>query len=449
MDNNLLEFYILLHASRNETFLLKIEQYLSTFSGNKSSLKNPKKYFTELNYQILFNLICMIRNKVNKLPSLPDIEFIINNIFKDEEEKKKDLFDLARDIYKSTEVVDFELIEEEVTTFIKQVRFSEAFTNSMKDIQSQNYESAIERLTKATQINFDNNLGVDIKDWNQIKDLIKTTNSSENIVATGYSFIDSPKILDGGLREGELGCVAAIPGLGKTLFLGNLAINAFLNGKKVLVVSFETSDMRLTSRFLSNLLRTTTKNITTNISTDADEELKKIHERDIMSQDGDLIIKEYPAKVISANDIMAYLLDLKRFKDFEPDLIILDYLLIMTTNDKKGIDASNTYLKYKTVSEEVRNLAKYLKIPIWTASQIGRDGQAEGGGSKAVTTSKEMSESRGIYDTVDCFFTLNQTINQKKKGELGLFIDKNRNGESGFSVNLEINYELMTITEKV
>jgi replicative DNA helicase len=265
----------------------------------------------------------------------------------------------------------------------------------------------------------------------------------------GYSFLDSPKILDGGLRGGELGCVAAIPGLGKTLFLGNLAINSFLNKKRVLVVSFETSDMRLTSRFLSNLLEASTKSITTNISTDTDEELRKIHERDIMSQEGDLIIKEYPAKVISTNDLMAFLLDLQRFKGFVPDLIILDYLLIMTTNDKKGIDASNTYLKYKTVSEEVRNLAKYLKIPIWTASQIGRDGQAEGGGSKAITTSKEMSESRGIYDTVDFFVTLNQTINQKKKNEIGIFIDKNRNGESGFSVSLEINYELMKIVEKV
>lgn len=446
MDKNLLEFYILLYASRNETFLLKIEEYLFT-GANKSNIKNPKLYFSEISYQLFFNVLCVIRNKIGKLPSLIDVEFVVSNLIKDNEDKKNGIIDLARDIYKSEEAIDFVLIEEEVHNFIKQVKFAEAFNSSMKDIQGQNYESAIEKMSKATQINFDSDLGLSIKDWSKVKTLLTETSSSDNVIATGYSFLDDVRILNGGIRGGEIGCVAAIPGLGKTLFLGNLAINAFLNGKKVLVVSFETSDSRLTSRFLSNLLNMDVKDVSRGFVSD-DDTVEDIHKRDVASQSGDLRIKEFPAKVVSTNDIMAFLLDLKKYEDFEPDLILLDYLLIMTTNDKK-MDASNTYLKYKTVSEEVRNLAKHLKIPIWTATQIGREGQAEGGGSKAITTSREMSESRGIYDTVDLFLTLNATQNQKKKQEISVFIDKNRNGESGKLVPLIVDYGHMSIKERV
>lgn len=446
MDKNLLEFYILLYSSKNETFLLKTEEYL--FTGlTKNNIKNPTLYFSEKAYQLFFNLLCVVRNKIGKLPSLRDIEFVASKLFEDDEELKADVLDLSKDIYKSTEVVDFLLIEEEAQNFIKQVKFAEALSDSMRDIKGMNYESAVERMSKATQVNFDSDLGISIKDWDKVKGLLEETNRGDNIVSTGYTFLDSPDILDGGIRGGELGCVAAIPGLGKTLFLGNLAINAFLDGKKVLVVSFETSDSRLTSRFLSNLLKRDTRVITKGVVAD-DETLEEIHKRDVASQTGDLRIKEFPAKIISSNDVMAFLLDLKKYEDFVPDMVVLDYLLIMTTNDKK-LDASNTYLKYKTASEEVRNLAKALKIPFWTAMQIGREGQAEGGGSKAVTTSREMSESRGVLDTVDFFATLNQTANQRKKNEISIFVDKNRNGSSGMMIPLVIDYDTMTIQEKV
>ena len=156
------------------------------------------------------------------------------------EEARDSVLDFAKDIFKSEEVVDFLIIEEETQNFIKQVKFTEAFNDSMKDIQGRNYESAIEKMSKATQISFDADLGLSIKDWDKVKTLLTETSSSDNVVATGYSFLDAPKVLDGGIRGGEMGCIAAIPGLGKTLFLGNLAINAFLNGKNVLVVSFET-----------------------------------------------------------------------------------------------------------------------------------------------------------------------------------------------------------------
>lgn len=237
MEDNL-EFYILLNATRDESFLLKIEQFL--FTGEKNKIRDPKNYFSDMTYQIFFNTLCHARNAMGKLPSIVDMEFLFSRMYKGDEDKLGSLRDLKNDIYKSSETVDFSLIEQEVEGFIKQVRFAEAFQDSMKDIQNRNFESAIEKMNKATQVNFDTDLGIHIKDWEQVKELITKVNDTSQVVSTGYNFLDQDKILDGGLRGGEVGCVAAVPGIGKTLFLGNLAANAFIDGKKVLVVSFET-----------------------------------------------------------------------------------------------------------------------------------------------------------------------------------------------------------------
>ncbi len=446
MDDNL-EFYILLNATRDESFLLKIEQFL--FTGEKNKVRDPKNYFSDMTYQIFFNTLCHARNAMGKLPTIIDMDFLFSRMFKDNPERLGSLKDLKNDIYKSSETVDFTLIEEEVENFIKQVRFADAFQDSMKDIQSRNYETAIEKMTKATQVNFDTDLGIHIKNWEQVKNLITEVNSSDKIVSTGYSFLDQDKILDGGLRGGEIGCVAAVPGVGKTLFLGNLASNAFIDGKKTLIVSFETSEMRVTTRVMANLLKMNTRDIIAGVSTGVYDHIKETFDNNISNMTGDIIIKEYPARVISTNDIAAFVMDLNRFENWVPDLIILDHILIMSPNNKGKYDDSQSYARYKAVSEEMRNLSKLLDIPIWTATQIGRAGQSEDGGTKAVTTSRDMSESRGIYDTVDFFCTLNQTLQQKKQLKLRLFVDKCRNGEAGGFFNLKVDYTTMSIVEDV
>ena len=75
------------------------------------------------------------------------------------------------------------------------------------------------------------------------------------------------------------------------------------------------------------------------------------------------------------------------------------------------------------------------------------------GGTKALVTSKNLSESRAILDSVDILVTLNMTDNEKKLGkddgvvEQRLYIDKNRNGASGEIINFTIDYNTMTVSE--
>lgn len=227
-----------------------------------------------------------------------------------------------------------------------------------------------------------------------------------------------------------------------TGFLGNFAVNSFLNGKKVLVYSFETSRERLAMRYYANLVKMDKKDML------LDEEafIAKVKET-VESMEGDLILKEYNANSVCANDLLAHVSDLKRYLNWAPDIIIIDYLLIMLTNDKK-MSSENGFKYYKTVTEEVRNIAKTLSIPVITATQINREGMSDRGGSKSVVTSKNIAESRGIYDTVDFFGIITQTAKEKEKNRYYLYVDKNRNDRTGVRIEYEVNYDFMTLEEK-
>lgn len=111
------------------------------------------------------------------------------------------------------------------------------------------------------------------------------------------------------------------------------------------------------------------------------------------------------------------------------------------------------YSYYKTVAEEMRNLATQFECPVFSAAQINRNGMGDKGGTKGIVTSKDLAESRGILDTADDLIIINQTDSEKKLGEKDgiseqrLYIDKNRNGSNGEVLTFTLNYNTMSIKE--
>jgi replicative DNA helicase len=276
-----------------------------------------------------------------------------------------------------------------------------------------------------------------LKDFEQIRELLNKSNYDKNTLKLGFSSFDN--ILS--VKSSEILCFAGLPGSGKSMILGDIGVKAFWEGKKVLMYSLENSSLRVFQRYLSNILKINSNEITA----DADGVVEKLKNK-ISETEGDIILKEYMSNQVCSNDLMAHINDLILYKKWKPDIIIVDYILLMRTNDKQ-MSNDNSYKYYKTVTEELRNIAKTFKVPLLTACQINREGQAENGGSKALLTSKNISQSRGILDTVDYFITINQTVMEKKKNEMRLYLEKNRNEESGKLAKCKINYEHMTMWE--
>ena len=70
-------------------------------------------------------------------------------------------------------------------------------------------------------------------------------------VPTGFFGLD--EMLDGGLLGGWLVILAARPSMGKTAFVGNVALNAAAGGDTCLIFSMEQNATELAERFLASL----------------------------------------------------------------------------------------------------------------------------------------------------------------------------------------------------
>lgn len=430
----ILEEMFVAYSLRNASYFLKIKPYLSTNSYKK------KCYFNDEKNQILFNLLARWYDKYTSFPTLKEVKLFIERINEDEDIKIY-LYSLIDKYYNNSEYdnLNEKNLLEEAENYILQQRIIESIALSQIDIEKGSYSNIVERMREAVSVNFDKDLGVSIKDYQMIVEKINGSLKGQNVLKTGLSTLDRLINLSGS----EIFVLAGLPGAGKTLILGNFAINAFNQGKKVLVYSMEVGIARLLIRYIANILKVS-KN---DIISETEKIANKLNIR-VSDTPGDIILKEYGSNQVSSNDLMAHINDLVMYNNWKPDVVIVDYLLIMTTNDKK-LSSDNPFKYYKTVTEEIRNIAKLYDVPVITACQINREGQADGGGSKSLLTGKNVAESRGILDTADYFITINQTAQEKKRNEMRLYIEKNRNNQTGDIIPCVVDYNFMEIKERI
>lgn len=411
---------------------MKVRRFLDT---NK---EKGKSYFSDEKYQDVFNLYCKYFDKYDKQPSKLTMTTLIDRTEQDEELKiyKQSIVEKMYS-YKSEEL-DVEYIESESEEFIKQARVYEAMGEAQIDIANQNYSAIVSKMEDAVRVSFDKELGLDLHNVDTAFERMNALND-EDCVSTGFKHLDS--FIDGGLHGKEIYILAAIPGGGKTLIMGNIGINAYLEGKNTLIYTFETSTERLLMRYYQNLTGYSKNEILLD-EEGARERLKEIQE----STEARLMVKEYNSNAVCSNDLIAHINDLRMYEKFEPDLVIIDYINIMRANDAT-LSSENSFKYYKTVAEEIRNIAKTFSVPVLTATQINREGMSERGGSKSLITGKDIAESRGVYDTADFFAPIAQTAKDKEKGKLYIIGDKSRNERTGWKIEYDIDYEHMKITE--
>jgi replicative DNA helicase len=426
---------------KDRSTFLKLAQYLTTKNWKKSS------YFNDNKLQFLINTCFAYSEKYKQMPT-EDIIFSeiekCNDMDDYLKEKTKTLFSSLRSVDYSQYSEDY--IKDEAVKFIKRERALEANYMCDSEIQKGNFDNLDKIMRKAINVNLDKDLGVSIKDVKATLPLIQEVHDDSLGCTWGSKTLDDRL---GRIQPGEIAAIAGLPGAGKTAWLGHFAIENVKKGKNVLMFSFEVSTQRLLTRIYKSLGNKKTSDLLNMTAEEAD----KIYNDSAL---GDLRIIQKPANTFSSNDIAATINDLITYLGWKPDLIIVDYLLITSTNDKRK-DSSDTYKYYKTVTEELRNVAVEFQTPLITACQLNRDAMGEKGGSKKVVTSKDISESRGVLDTVDYLFILEQTEEEKylekgsdgkgTKGAYRLRTDKNRNGDNSFLVPFIIDWQTMKIEE--
>ena len=321
-----------------------------------------------------------------------------------------------------------------VEGFAKKEAMKSAIAESISLIREDRVEEVEALVKKALLVNRDVDIGQDyFTDLSQRWDRM-FNKKHENKYKTFLPAINTS--LEGGLSAKELAMVVAPPGVGKSLFLVNQGVHSMMEGRKVLYVSMEMSEDKIAQRFdsiMTLIPQGKLKDVSTQLSV---KERLSIFQNQFPGSR--LIIKEFPTGQASINTIRSLLVQLKNYEDFEPDLLIVDYLELL----RPTRDIQQEYQAQQRISEELRGLGMENNFLVWTATQTNRQGRLV-----KVITDAELGDSYGKIRTCDFALSLNQSEEEFDNGQMRGYVIKSRNGRPRFIVPMEVDYSVLRMQE--
>lgn len=276
-------------------------------------------------------------------------------------------------------------------------------------------EGAIpEILTNALGVSFDTHIGHDF-----IEDALKRFDFYHRIEdRLPFDIEMFNTITRGGIPKKTLNVILAGTGVGKSLIMCHMAANNLRQGKNVLYVTLEMAEEKIAERIDANLFDIPIDQLNALTREMFDTKINRIKS----STHGKLIIKEYPTASAHTGHFRALLNELKLKRDFIPDIIYVDYLNICASARIKGLGgAVNTYSFIKAIAEELRGLAVEFNVPIWSATQVTREGFKS---SDIQLT--DTSESFGLPATADFMIAAITTEQLESMGQIMFKQLKNR-----------------------
>jgi replicative DNA helicase len=312
---------------------------------------------------------------------------------------------------------DLEYVEEEFTTFCKNQELKRALLESADLLNAGDYDSIRSRIESAMKAGMDKDIG---HEYN--KDV-------ESRYRVDYRpTVPSPwplvnKATQGGWGPGDLIIMFGNPGAGKSWLMVAAAAHAVKLGFKVNYYTLELGEDYVGKRFDCYF---------TGYSIDVVNKHRDEVQYQVDNLKGSLIVKEYPPKAASISTIKAHV---QKCIDMEhkPDMIIIDYVDYLRAPSK-----NRKFSERKDEIDDVfiatKGLAKELKIPILTPSQVNRMG--------AKDDVIEGDKAAGSYDKMmvaDVCLSLSRKKEDKVLGTGRMHVMKNRYGIDGMTYDLEMD----------
>ncbi|HIT51614.1 MAG TPA: replicative DNA helicase [Candidatus Aveggerthella excrementigallinarum] len=241
-------------------------------------------------------------------------------------------------------------------------------------------------------------------------------------VPSGFKDLDE---LFGGFRGGDLVILAARPGVGKTSFALNLAVNAAKAGTTVAFLSLEMSASQLTQRILCSEARVNLGNVRQGRMTDSD--WMAIIEASNTLYNLDIYIDDTPALSILELRAKAR----RELRSKEKGLIVVDYLQLMQPPRARA--DGNRAVEVGEISRGLKVLAKEMNMPVIALSQLSRAVEMRG---KKRPMLSDLRESGSIEQDADIVMFIDRSMDEMEaeqdgRPDLGtaeIIVAKHRNG---------------------
>jgi replicative DNA helicase len=246
-------------------------------------------------------------------------------------------------------------------------------------------------------------------------------------LATHYIEFDK---MTSGLQNSELIIIAARPSMGKTAWAINIAQNCAVRDHKVVAVfSLEMSKESLLRRMLASEAMVGSRKLQTGFIPREDKgKLIAALDRLMSSK---MFVDDTPGITLAEMRAKARRL---RQQEGALDLIVIDYLQLMTGPKSGGKGAENRTQEVSAISRGLKALAKEMRVPVVALSQLSRGSEQRAGDKKPLLS--DLRESGSIEQDADVVAFIHREEyydreNEDVKGQAEIIIAKQRNGPTG------------------
>lgn len=255
----------------------------------------------------------------------------------------------------------------------------------------------------------------------------------------GYSLLDKNI---GGVKPGDYTIIGAKSGVGKTTLALNIALNVLEQGKKVLIISREMTDVDVFDRFATMVSKIPSM---------------KFRNKDFTADDWKKFVSasgylgEYEGKLLIDNDSTKISDIIKLVRRYKPDLVVIDYLQLLSAED--GSKLENAERIIANISRNIRTMTLKYNCHVMALVQLNNSFKGMPHGENVIRQSatvyqdataviylhdlEDKEELKFVYSSVGGIGDTeaeNIIKNNKSKKSMSVYafkLDKNRNGATG------------------
>lgn len=320
--------------------------------------------------------------------------------------------------------------------------------NARQEMALEEVEIILGDLLKLRENNFDPGLRL-----SDVGRLIESLQESTSEFVTGITELDKAGFVP---VRGQLMLFIGVKGTGKSWFCIQIAKQALFRRKKVLHISLEMNEDQVQRRYYQSIFSVTKREASVQVAVIERNSLNKIdsltmetvkpeftldspnlldelnsHVRWFESKLNDLIIKRFPTRGLTVQQLEAYLDALESTEGFVPDLVVLDYPGIMKTQE------DNHRISLGRVVEDLRGLAVRRNFALVAPHQSQR-----AGADAILVTSKHVAEDWSVVMTADNVVAISKTDAEKRLGLARLWVSHARDEGDAFGVLITQSYDL-------
>jgi replicative DNA helicase len=383
----------------HKEFLININDVLS------------EEYFDNSAHRWIINEIIKYYSKYHTTPTMEVLKTEMKKI--ENEVLQLSIKEQLKEAYTASND-DLVYIEEEFSNFCKNQQLKKALMTSVELLKAGDYDSIRHLVDNALKAGGDKNLGLEYN-----KDVeTRYREESRIVIPTPWDLFN--KLFQGGLGNGDFGLIFGNPGGGKSWTLIALGGHAVKLGYNVIHYTLELSESYVGKRYDAFF---------TGVPVNLIHDYKDRVQETVDGLEGNLIIKEYSPGKASMSTIEAHI---KKTIDqgTKPDLIIIDYVDLLRSKRSKG----DRKEEIDDIYVSTKGLARELKIPVWSVSQVNRAG--------AKDDIIEGDKAAGSYDKImitDVAISLSRKKEDKVAGTGRFHIMKNRYGGDGMTYGAKID----------